>query len=87
MIFAMHTVRIEQFGGKIMKESSEGGIWITGVKLEPGLLEVLRVKLEGGVYVEEKSDYIIHNVLHLPCLLMRYFSYLLLQNHMQGCKA
>ena len=62
MIFAMHTVRIEQFGGKIMKESSEGGIWITGVKLEPGLLEVLRVKLEGGVYVEEKSDYIMNNL-------------------------
>jgi len=61
-IFAMHTVRIEQFGGTIMKESCEDGIWITGVKLEGGLLELLRVKLEDGVYVSEKSDYIMNNL-------------------------
>ncbi len=61
-IFAMHTVRIEQFGGKIMKEAHEDGIWITEVNLEPGLLELIRVNLENGIYVEQKSDYIMNNL-------------------------
>ncbi len=61
-IFAMHTVRIEQFGGNLMKESCEDGTWITGVNLEPGLLELVRVKLQDGVYVPDKSDYIMNNL-------------------------
>ncbi len=61
-IFAMHTVQIEQFGGKIMKESHEDGIWITGVNLELGLLELLRVKWDDGSYVSQKSDYIMNNL-------------------------
>lgn len=61
-IFAMHTVRIEQFGGNIMKESSEDGIWVTDVNLGLGLLELLRVKMKDGVYVAEKSDYIMNNL-------------------------
>ncbi len=61
-IFAMHTVRIEQFGGNVMKESREDGIWISDVNLGLGLLELLRVRLEDGVYVSEKSDYIMNNL-------------------------
>ena len=34
----------------------------TGVNLELGLLELIRVRLEDGVYVPEKSDYIMNNL-------------------------
>lgn len=38
--FAMTTVRIEQFGGEVVKEHHEDNVWVSDVKLEEGLLEL-----------------------------------------------
>lgn len=61
-IFAMHTVRIAEFGGTVVKEYHQDGIWITDVNLELGLLELLRVKMEDGMYVSINSDHIMNNL-------------------------
>ena len=38
-VFAMNTVRIEQFGGEVIKEHHEDNVWVSNVKLQEGLLE------------------------------------------------
>lgn len=60
--FAMERVCIEHFGGQLIKEHQEDGIWIRDVKLQEGLLELFRVKWENGVYVDVSSDHIMNNL-------------------------
>lgn len=60
--FAMTTVRIEQFGGEVVKEHHEEGVWVSNVNLEEGLLELERVQLENGVYTPISSDHIMNNL-------------------------
>lgn len=60
--FAMNTVRIEQFGGQVVKEHQEDGVWISGVKLQEGLLELERVQWENGAYTPISSDHIMNNL-------------------------
>ena len=55
--FAMNTVRIEQFGGEVVKEHHEDNVWVSDVKLEEGLLELERVQWENGAYVAISSDH------------------------------
>lgn len=60
--FAMESVRIERFGGEVIKEHKEDGVWVSGVYLQEGLLELFRVKWEDGAYVELSSDHIMNNL-------------------------
>lgn len=60
--FAMTSVKIERFGGEVVKEHQENNIWVSGVNLEEGLLELLRVQMENGVYVPISSDHIMNNL-------------------------
>lgn len=60
--FAMETVRIQRFGGEILKEHKEEDIWVSGINLEEGLLELKRVKWENGAYVPVSSDHIMNNL-------------------------
>ena len=60
--FAMTTVRIEQFGGEVVKEHHEDKVWVSDVKLEEGLLELERVQWENGAYVAISSDHIMNNL-------------------------
>ena len=61
-VFAMNTVRIEQFGGEVVKEHHEDNVWVSNVKLQEGLLELERVQWEHGVYVAISSDHIMNNL-------------------------
>ena len=61
-VFAMNTVRIEQFGGEVVKEHHEDNVWVSDVKLQEGLLELERVQWENGAYVAISSDHIMNNL-------------------------
>lgn len=61
-IFAMYTVKIAQFGGEVVKEYQQPDVWVSGVNLELGLLELLRMTKEDGVYVSISSDHIMNNL-------------------------
>ena len=60
--FAMTTVKIESFGGVVVKEHHEDGVWVSNVNLQEGLLELERVQWENGVYVSISSDHIMNNL-------------------------
>lgn len=60
--FAMHTVRIQNFSGQVIKEYHEDNLWVSGVKLEQGLIELLRVQWDGSAYVSVSSDHIMNNL-------------------------
>lgn len=60
--FAMTSVRIERFGGEIVKEHHEENVWVSNVNLEEGLLELQRVQWENGAYVSVSSDHIMNNL-------------------------
>lgn len=60
--FAMTTVKIESFGGEVVKEHHEEGIWVSNVNLQEGLLELERVQWENGSYVTISSDHIMNNL-------------------------
>ncbi|NCB92193.1 MAG: hypothetical protein EOM40_06420 [Clostridia bacterium] len=60
--FAMSTVRIERFGGEVVKEHHEDSIWVSNVKLEEGLIELERVQWEENAYVAISSAHIMNNL-------------------------
>lgn len=60
--FAMTSVRIERFGGEVVKEHHEESVWVSNVNLEEGLLELERVQWEDGAYVSISSDHIMNNL-------------------------
>ncbi len=60
-IFAMHTVKIAEFGGEIVKEYRQSGIWVYDVNIELGLLELLRVEKSFDTYIKINSDHIMNN--------------------------
>lgn len=60
--FAMTTVKIESFGGVVVKEHHEDGVWVSNVNLQEGLLELERVQWENGAYVSISSDHIMNNL-------------------------
>ncbi|MBS6194012.1 MAG: hypothetical protein KH828_00345 [Clostridiales bacterium] len=60
--FAMKTVKIEKFGGEVIKEHQEEGIWVNKVNLKEGSLELERVQWENGAYVPITSSHIMNNL-------------------------
>jgi hypothetical protein len=60
--FAMSTIRIERFGGEVIKEHHEDNVWVSSVKLQEGLLEMERVQWENNAYVAIDSDHIMNNL-------------------------
>lgn len=60
--FAMHTVRIQRFGGEVVKEYHEDGVWVNKVNLAEGLLELERVEWTGHAYTQIASDHIMNNL-------------------------
>ena len=43
-VFAMNTVRIQNFSGEVVKEYHEDNVWISGVNILEGSVELLRVQ-------------------------------------------
>lgn len=60
--FAMYTVKILNAAGNVIKEYQEDGRWVSGVKLEEGLLELLRVESQESAYVPAASEHIMNNL-------------------------
>lgn len=60
--FAMTSVRIAEFGGQVVKEYHEDGVWVDDVELSEGLLELKRVELQENTYVSISSDHIMNNL-------------------------
>ncbi len=60
--FAMSSIRIGGFGGNIIKEYAQDGIWVSDVVIREGLIELERVQMEDGVYVPVSSDHIMNNL-------------------------
>lgn len=61
-VFAMNTVRIQNFDGEVIKEYHEDNIWVSGAVLQEGLIELQRVQWENGAYVSVNSDHIMNNL-------------------------
>lgn len=60
--FAMNTLKIQNMDGQVVKEYHQDGIWVSEGVLSEGLLELKRVRLENGVYVETTPDQIMNNL-------------------------
>lgn len=60
--FAMTSVRIAEFGGQVVKEYHEDGVWVDDVELSEGLLELKRVERQENTYVSISSDHIMNNL-------------------------
>lgn len=61
-VFAMNTVRIQNFSGEVVKEYHEDNVWISGVNILEGSVELLRVQWEDDAYVSINSDHIMNNL-------------------------
>lgn len=61
-VFAMSTVRIQNFSGEILKEYHDDNVWISGVNILQGSVELLRVQWENDAYVPINSDHIMNNL-------------------------
>lgn len=61
-VFAMNTVRIQNFSGEVVKEYHEDNVWISGVNILEGSVELLRVQWENDAYVSINSDHIMNNL-------------------------
>lgn len=59
--YAMHEIRIESFEGTLIKNYQEDGIYIMDVKIEQGLLELIRAEWTEDAYVLTSSDHIMNN--------------------------
>ena len=60
--FAMNTLKIQNMDGQVVKEYHQEGVWVSQGILSQGLLELKRVRLENGVYVETTPDQIMNNL-------------------------
>lgn len=58
--FAMHTIRIQGSDGTLKKEYHQDGVYVTGVSISDGLLEMDRVVRQGDGYVETTQDHIMN---------------------------
>lgn len=61
-VFAMSTVRIQNFSGEVVKEYQDENVWISGVNILEGSVELLRVQWEDDAYVPINSDHIMNNL-------------------------
>lgn len=60
--FAMATVRIQQFDGTVVKEYQEDQVWVKGINLKEGSVEMERVQWENDMYVPVSSSHIMNNL-------------------------
>ncbi|MSA01118.1 hypothetical protein GKG47_11475 [Lactonifactor sp. BIOML-A3] len=60
--FAMNEVRIESFDGTLVKNYQQEGVYILGITLQQGLIELSRANWQDGAYVEINTDHIMNNV-------------------------
>lgn len=58
--FAMNTIRIQGMDGTVKKEYHQDGVYITGISISNGLLEMDRVVREGDGYTETTKDHIMN---------------------------
>lgn len=58
--FAMNTIRIQGSDGTIKKEYHQDGVYVTGISISNGLLEMDRVIRQGDAYVETTQDHIMN---------------------------
>lgn len=58
--FAMHTIRIQGMDGTVRKEYHQEGVYVTGISISNGLLEMDRVVREGDGYKETTQDHIMN---------------------------
>ena len=61
VLFAMKELKIEDFGGNLIKEYNPEGIYVVDIKMEPGLAQLTRAVKVNGSYEETTSDNIINN--------------------------
>ena len=61
VIFAMKELKIEDFGGNVIKDYNPEKTYVTSVEMEPGLAVLERVKKKKKNYVETDPDNIINN--------------------------
>lgn len=61
-VFGMSLVRIENFNGQVIKEYQENGVWVSGVVLKEGLVELQRVQWQEDAYVPFASENIMNNL-------------------------
>ena len=59
--FAMRELKIEDFGGTLIKDYKPDGLWVTRVNMEPGLAQLTRVSRGGSGYLPATEDNIINN--------------------------
>ena len=58
--FAMSTIRIQGMDGTVKKEYHQDGVYVTGISVSNGLLEMDRVVRQGDGYVETSQDHIMN---------------------------
>src|SRR5699024_9647213 len=58
--FAMNTIRIQGMDGTVKKEYHQDGVYVTGIAVSNGLLEMDRVVRQGDGYVETSQDHIMN---------------------------
>lgn len=58
--FAMNTIRILGSDGALRKEYHQDGVYVTGVTISDGLLEMNRVVRQGDGYAETAQDHIMN---------------------------
>ena len=61
VVFAMKELKIEDFGGNVIKDYRHDGIFVTDVLMEPGLAQLTRVERTASGYQEVQTDNIINN--------------------------
>ena len=59
--FAMKELKIEDFAGNLIKDYNPEGIYVLDVRMEPGLVQLIRASKANGEYVEAAADNIINN--------------------------
>ena len=60
--FAMHALNIQKFDGRLIKTYERDGVYIMGVDIQQGLLELEQAQWEDNQYKEIPSEHIMNNV-------------------------
>ena len=61
IVFPMHRVVIQEFGGEILKNYSGDGIYVTGCTIEENQINLERVRISGKSFVPVEADQILYN--------------------------
>lgn len=61
VVFPMHSVVIQEFGGEVLKSYSEEGVYVTGCTIEENQINLERARLSGRSFVPVEADQILYN--------------------------